>query len=63
MRLIEYRFVGEDHPRYLIAECDEADTCLGCGAPYQTGPASCGHCLRPVGAKEADFLKCPIRLL
>lgn len=54
MKTVSYQFIEEAASRTVITECDETDTCPGCGAGYKVGMVACAYCHRPVVAKEAD---------
>ena len=44
MEILSIRFVGDSQTRHLITECNESDTCPGCGAGYMVGFTECEYC-------------------
>lgn len=48
MEILSLRFAGDSQTRHLITECNESDTCPGCGAGYMAGFIECEYCHRPV---------------
>lgn len=52
MKTVVYRFIGDASDTTIITECDETDTCPGCGAAYRVGLVACEYCRKPVVAQH-----------
>ena len=48
METTTFQFAGDARAYHLITECEESDTCPGCGAGYMAGFIECEYCKRPV---------------
>lgn len=49
METLSVTFVGDPQTYHVITDCNESDTCPGCGAGYKAGFIECEYCRRPVG--------------
>jgi hypothetical protein len=55
MEVLSIRFAGDSQTRHIITECQESDTCPGCGAGYMAGFIECEYCHRPVSLTERSL--------
>ena len=49
METLSITFAGDPQTYHVITDCNESDTCPGCGAGYKAGLIECEYCRRPVG--------------
>lgn len=55
MELLAIHELQDAYPRYIIAACEDTDTCPGCGAGYRVGLSACEYCRSPISsAGESD---------
>lgn len=45
---VSYQGLADPVATHFITECDNTDTCPGCGAGYRVGMSACEYCRRPV---------------
>lgn len=48
METLSVTFAGDPQTYRVITDCNESDTCPGCGAGYKVGLSACEYCRRPV---------------
>ena len=48
METLSVTFAGDPQTYHVITDCNESDTCPGCGAGYKVGMSQCEYCRRPV---------------
>lgn len=48
METLSVTFAGDPQTYHVITDCNESDTCPGCGAGYKAGFIECEYCRRPV---------------
>ena len=48
METLSVTFAGDPQTYHVITDCNESDTCPGCGAGYKAGFIECEYCHRPV---------------
>ena len=48
METLSITFAGDPQTYHVITDCNESDTCPGCGAGYKAGFIECECCRRPV---------------
>ena len=61
METLSVTFAGDPQTYHVITDCNESDTCPGCGAGYKAGFIECEYCRRPVrratgGMEPRDML-------
>lgn len=50
MQTLVIQHLCDPNPTHVIIECDDTDTCPGCGAGYKVGMSQCEYCRRPVNS-------------